>query len=135
MTRPSPVLASGTLAAVFVAATIFSWQTRLPTQQNTLQNAKTGAALFVAKGCSSCHIGPETFSKFASAPSLAEVSLWAGTRRDGMTAEAYITESIENPAAFWSPAATNGNGPFAGMPILLVDKQEITSIVAYLLQG
>ena len=93
-----------------------------------------GAQLFRAKGCASCHDGPDSTALMVDFTSLAHASSWAGGRRDGLSAEEYITESIRDPSAFISPAWVRG-GPTTGMPDLGLTDAEIAAVVVYLLDS
>ena len=92
-----------------------------------------GAALFVAKGCSTCHTGPDTHAPFDAFPSLQDAPAWAGDRKPRMSAAAYLAESMATPGAFISPAFRGGAGPTTGMPQLRLTTHEIDALVAYLL--
>ncbi len=94
--------------------------------------AADGAQLFRAKGCASCHDGPDSTAQFVDFPSLAHAPSWAGDRRDGVTAAEYIAQSIRDPNAFISPAWTGG-GPTTAMPQLGLTDAEIAAVVTYLL--
>ena len=94
--------------------------------------AADGAQLFRAKGCATCHDGPDGPAQFIEFPSLADAPSWAGDRRDGLSAEDYIAQSIRDPGAFISPAWVDG-GPVTGMPQLDLTEAEIAAIVDYLL--
>jgi mono/diheme cytochrome c family protein len=101
-----------------------------PTTVETL--AGDGAQLFRAKGCATCHDGPDGRAAFDEFPSLAAAPSWAGDRRAGLSAEDYIAQSIRDPGAFISPAWIGG-GPTTAMPQLGLDETEIAAIVDYLL--
>ena len=92
-----------------------------------------GAALFVAKGCSTCHTGPDTSAVIGVAPSLRAAPAWADDRKPGMNAATYLAESMAAPGAFISPAFTGGAGPTTGMPQLRLTAAEVDALVAYLL--
>lgn len=94
--------------------------------------AADGAQLFRAKGCASCHDGPDSTAQFVDFPSLANASTWAGQRRDGLTAEQYVAQSMRDPNAFISPAWVGG-GPTTAMPQLGLTDAEIAAVVDYLL--
>ena len=98
----------------------------------TLDAGAHGAQLFRAKGCASCHDGPDGTAGFDEFPSLAEAPSWAGDRRPGLTAEEYVAQSIRDPGAFISPAWVGG-GPITEMPQLGLTEAEIAAIVEYLL--
>jgi cytochrome c551/c552 len=92
-----------------------------------------GAALFRAKGCASCHTGPETAAVAGIGPDLSDAPAWAADRRPGMSAEDYIAESVRAPGAFVSPAFAARGGPVEAMPQLDVSDAELDALVAYLL--
>lgn len=99
------------------------------------QVALDGADLFVAKGCAACHVGPDSQPFAGSFPPLDDASSWAGSRKPGMTAEEYLTESMLSPRAFRSPAWISSGGPTDGMPELFLNEVEVDALVAYLLAG
>jgi mono/diheme cytochrome c family protein len=99
-------------------------------------DAQRGADLF-AKGangapqCGACHQTTKARGvSFGAGPSLAEIAERAGERIEGMSAEQYLRQSIEDPAAY----LVNGFGA-----IMYADyakaytKQQIDDLVAYLL--
>ena len=92
-----------------------------------------GASLFAAKGCSTCHTGPDTSAVIDVAPSLQAAPAWAGGRKPGTSAAAYLAESMAAPGAFISPVFIGGAGPTTGMPQLRLTTDEIDALVAYLL--
>lgn len=88
-----------------------------------------GARLFVAKGCAGCHgAGPVGLV----GPSLADLAATAGTRRPGLSADAYVRESIRRPQEFSSPLAL---GTGIQMPALEVSDAELDALVAFLLSS
>lgn len=91
--------------------------------------AAYGARLFTAKGCAVCHAlgAAETV---VAGPSLERIAATAGTRRPGLSAEAYLRESIRQPQAFSSPIALNTS---ILMPTLEVSEPELDALVAFLL--
>ena len=91
-----------------------------------------GVQLFRAKGCASCHDGPDGDAGFDEFPSLAAAPSWAGDRRPGLSAAEYIAQSIRDPGAFISPAWVGG-GAVTEMPQLGLTGAEIAAIVEYLL--
>jgi mono/diheme cytochrome c family protein len=87
--------------------------------------------LFRTKGCAACHNGPDTNAE-AGFPDLSGARAWAGLRRPGLDASAYLHQSIREPSAFISPAWSGGGGA-PGMPQLSVSEAEADALVAYLL--
>jgi cytochrome c551/c552 len=96
-------------------------------------SALDGAALFVDKGCASCHDGPRSTAMVAVGPPLDDARAWAATRVDGQDAAAYLAASMRDPGAFISPAFTGGVGPATAMPRLALSDAEIEALVADLL--
>lgn len=99
------------------------------------QRRASGADLFSAKGCATCHTGPDTQALFEGFPRLDDVSSWAGDRKQAMSADDYLAESMAVPASFISPVFAGGMGPTSGMPQLRLTSEEIAALVAYLLGG
>lgn len=95
------------------------------------QPAIDGAGLFVAKGCASCHDGPDSNATVEVAPSLVDAAAWAAERRPGMDAAMYLAESITDPSVFISPASASG----WAMPLLAVSGDEVDLLVDHLLAG
>ena len=135
----SPIGRACAIAAVVLAAvTIATWDRG---QQEASADAPAGsvaagggegAQLFRAKGCATCHDGPDSIAQFVDFPSLANAPSWAGDRRAGLSAEDYISQSIRDPGAFISPAWVGG-GATTAKPQLGLDQAEIAAIIDYLL--
>lgn len=121
-------------AAVLGLITVATWN--LGTTPAPAQARPDGAQLFQAKGCASCHAGPDTAASFGSSfPSLVAASQWAGDRRPGLTAQDYLAESIAAPNAFFAPGFQPGQaGPTKAMPQLQITSEEIDALTDYLLQ-
>ena len=131
MTRVGRVAA--VIAIAFAVLTIATWNDS--TQSTVGSDAPLdGAMLFKAKGCASCHNGPDSNSRMSGIPPLTSVVEWAGDRRPGMNAVEYLSESMRTPSAFISPAFSGGQGPMTGMPDLNLSEAEIAALVAYLLR-
>jgi mono/diheme cytochrome c family protein len=125
-------------AAVAVVATVgsvVSWQRTDAADVTVVQPPFDGASLFLAKGCATCHDGPDSTALMVKFPSLADAPSWAATRRVGMPAGEYIAESIRSPSAFFSPEWNGGTGPTSAMPDLGLTQAEIDALVEYVLQG
>jgi cytochrome c551/c552 len=134
MSRAAGLAAAAAIVAA--AASVVSWQTTSTVNAGTDRTPATdGAALFRAKGCASCHDGPDTNTQFVDFPSLRNAPEWAGNRRPGMSAAEYLAESIRTPSVFISPAFTGSGGPTSRMPDLAVTDAEVDALVAHLLQG
>ena len=130
---------TGAGAALVVAAAIGSgvlWQGRTTGADRTAAAGLSqfdGEALFRNRGCAGCH---EAQGPGGSAPGLAAPEGWAGQRRPGMSAEAYLAESIRDPQAFVSPEfRPHPAQPLQAMPDLELTEVEIEAVVAYLLEG
>jgi mono/diheme cytochrome c family protein len=92
---------------------------------------QAGRAVFDTNGCAACH-AVQGDTRLVG-PSLARISETGATRNPGMSAEAYIEESIRNPGAFIVPG-------FPGPPSLMppfapaqISDDELNSLVQYLL--
>ncbi|HEX6660001.1 MAG TPA: cytochrome c [Ilumatobacter sp.] len=125
-------------AVVLAVVTIATWDRgegeAVADGTTTLDAGADGAQLFRAKGCASCHDGPDGTAGFDEFPSLAAARTWAGDRRAGLSAEEYIAQSIRDPGGFISPAWVGG-GPVTEMPQLGLTEAEIAAIVEYLLDA
>jgi mono/diheme cytochrome c family protein len=94
--------------------------------------ALDGMAVFLAKGCATCHLAPGAEDGFGIGPDLRNLLDLAASRVPGRSAEAYVRESILDPGAFVAVAPTRG-GPYGTMPRLAVSEAEVDALVAYLL--
>ena len=121
------------LAATAIVLGVLAVTTWGEPSSNSTRPALDGRSLFAAKGCGTCHLGPDPSSSSVRAgPSLANLRAQAGTRRPGLSAEAFVRQSILEPAAFLSP--NPGSGPAWAMPKLAVDAAEADALVRYLLE-
>lgn len=118
------------IAVVVVVFVVATWGRGEP---STASAPVDGASLFRAKGCATCHLGPDTGPLFDGYPPLDDAVSWAGVRRPGMSAADYLAESMAAPEAFSSPAFLGGSGPSSSMPRLRLTSEEIRALVAYLL--
>lgn len=119
-------------AVLLGAVALFGWGSVSTTATTSSEAALDGAALFRAKGCATCHTGPDGQALFNEFPSLSNAAAFAGDRKPGMGAEEYLAESIREPYLFISPAFRSG-GPTTAMPTLDVSDAEVDALVAYLL--
>ena len=118
------------VAAVLVVFVVATWGRD---DQRAAATTADGASLFRAKGCATCHLGPDTEAVFDGYPPLDDAPSWAADRRPGMSATDYLSESMAAPDAFSSPAFTGGSGPSNAMPRLRLTSEEIDALIAYLL--
>jgi mono/diheme cytochrome c family protein len=131
MSRIGHLCAAG--AVVLGAASFATWPRDRAKPTSAVSSVEHGANLFQAKGCASCHTGPDTTALLGGFPSLKDAPAWAATRRPGLGADRYLAESMRAPAAFVSPAFTGSIGPTTGMPQLPLTDAEIVALVDYLL--
>ncbi len=117
----------GAAAVAAGALSLFAALARPDTADEAV--ALDGASLFRIKGCTSCHDGPDGASLTDTGPSLADAPAWAGERVDGLSAEAYLEQSMRNPSSFISPRAMSG----VSMPLLQLSDDEIDALVDFLL--
>lgn len=125
---------SAVLAAALATVTAATWEVGTTEPARTATGDR-GASLFVTKGCSGCHAGPDSSPALSGFPSLAEAPSWAGSRRTGTTAAAYLSESMTDPSAFRSPAFSDAVGATSAMPRLSLTPDEVDALVGYLLDG
>jgi mono/diheme cytochrome c family protein len=122
---------AGVSAVAFGVLTLVTWNVvQSPT---AAEPNLDGAQLFRAKGCATCHTGPDSTALGSGFPSLADAPQWAADRRAGVTARDYLIESIAAPSVFTSPAYRGGTGPTTQMPQLQLTADEIDALVDYLL--
>lgn len=115
------------LACVVLA--VVGW-TRAPA--TVASEGPDGAAVFQAKGCATCHTGPDSHARIGGFPDLRAAASWDGRGAAGQSARAYVRQSIEEPWAVISPAFTPGGGPTGAMPKLDVSPAEVRALVDYL---
>lgn len=145
MSRPPlPIVAAtGALAAVLFAATIAAEladasapmtttaargsmiTAASPTSLSAL--ARRGLTLVQVKGCVGCHT-IRGLSTMSVGPDLGALPTVAGARMPGVSAEAYVRESIREPRAFVVPGYAD-----LAMPQLGLTDAEIDAVVAFLL--
>ncbi len=125
------LLGAGAAAAALVAVVAV-----VARPDSATRGAVDGQVLFVDKGCAACH---DTADRPAAmpgvAPSLVGAADWAGSRIEGVSAEEYLTQSIQSPWAFVSPAWGGGSGPTSHMPVLPLTDDEVAAVVDYLLRS
>jgi len=114
--------------------------TRTPTPVPTLDPDATPrpvSDLVVVYGCSACHtIPPFTTEEMWIGPNLSNIGIVAADRVPGMSAEAYIRQSITDPNAFLAPRSDGLTPPPNIMPqnyAQIINPQEIDALVEYLL--
>lgn len=89
--------------------------------------ADRGRSLFLAKGCNGCHTISGLPGTIAVGPDLTGLPGRAAGRKPGLSAEAYVRESIASPQAFVVP------GFEVMMPQLGLRPDEIDAVAAFLL--
>jgi cytochrome c oxidase subunit 2 len=100
-----------------------------PSEQSAGDGSLSGALLFQGKGCSGCHTVAGV-AEFASiGPDLTRLDEAAGDRVTGMSATAYVTQSILQPEAF----TVDGYG-VGVMPTFELSDAELEALVRFLLR-
>jgi cytochrome c551/c552 len=122
--RPLALLAAGALAGGLGLLTLERGSAAAPV------SAPDGADVFHAKGCATCHTGPDSAAPVEVGPPLDDVAAFAGTRIAGTSAADYVRLSVLAPQSFTSPVVPN---PGVLMPTLPVAPEELDALVAYLL--
>lgn len=88
-------------------------------------DARRGLASYQVNGCSTCHSGED----LSLGPSHANIFQTAATRKDGVTAEEYIIESITQPDAFVVPGFPS---PSTMPSFAELTEGELNNMVAYM---
>lgn len=121
--RPLALLAAGALAAGVGLLTVEDAPAgRAPPP------AQDGAAVFRAKGCASCHTGPDSRGDLGVAPALDDLAVSADDRIARRSLEDDVRQSVLDPQADLVRGATSTQ-----MPVLPVTPEELDALVAYLL--
>jgi cytochrome c2 len=120
-----------------MSACTMNWSMWLPTPQTTTLVALRGDAqrgqdifqngLGEAPPCSSCHA--LTSGGFSLGPTMQGISQRAGSRIEGMDAEAYLRQSILEPEAFIVQGYRSLMFPSYARHF---DEQDILDLIAYL---
>ena len=84
-----------------------------------------GSQVFVSKGCSGCH----AIDQVVVGPAIGGIATRGSERKPGLSAEAYIRESIETPGAFVVDGFPNLMPSLRGS----MSDEEFDALVAYLL--
>ena len=89
---------------------------------------QAGARIFTGKGgCVGCHNAGSGGG--ATGPNLSQIATTGETRKPGMNAQAYISESIHDPQAFLVPGFPPVMPSFRGT----LTEEEISQVVAFLM--
>ena len=99
-------------------------------KQQAVGDAKAGATLFTAQGCSGCHVFKPANSKGNIGPDLDKLAQYAKAANQGSLQD-FTHESIANPSAYIEKGYPNAMPNFGQT---LSDKQ-IADLVAYLTQN
>ena len=92
------------------------------------QLVAAGDKIFREKGqCTTCH----AMGRAGRGPDLAGVGARAGSRKPGMSAKAYLVESLLEPGAFLVPGFPNIM-PHINRPPIGLNRSEIWAVVAFL---
>ena len=90
-----------------------------------------GRTVFAARGCTGCHMA-DGVGHSQLGPDLTDLASRAGSRVEGLDAEAYVRQSIRVPQAFRAPGFAGG---FVQMPTLSLSDTEVDAVVEFLLDG
>ncbi|MEZ4660575.1 MAG: c-type cytochrome [Caldilineaceae bacterium] len=92
---------------------------------------------FATGGCSGCHTIPDIQAAAGQiGPNLAGIGTTGATRIEGLSAEEYIRQSMQDPEAFIAPACPTGPCPTGVMLpnyAAVLSEDQVNNIVAYLL--
>jgi len=102
----------------------------LADQREPAPGGTDGASVFASAGCGGCHAFTPAGSKGAIGPSLDDLA--AAAQEAGQPLEAFVRESIVDPAAYVPPGFKPGSMPETFGQSLSAD--ELDALVAYLTQ-
>jgi cytochrome c oxidase subunit II len=114
------------LAGVLATATVAVY--RAPIAEAPGVARQPGALLFQAKGCSGCHSIDGVAESASIGPNLTDLADVAAGRIAGLSASAYVTQSIREPRAF----TVQGFG-VGVMPTFDLSDAEVETLVTFLL--
>jgi cytochrome c1 len=132
--RRGRLVATGLVACALGAATAVAWATTGETDPPPAAPepvALAPAALFAAKGCAACHVGPGEEDEYRAGPDLRLLPAVAARRVPGLDAAAYVRQSLGDPGAFLAPTEEGIVG--LTMPRIALTAAEVDALVAYLL--
>lgn len=128
------LIGSGLLFAALITATFavlaptIGASTAAPQERPSRSTlVERGQMLFYAKGCVACHQIAGIDAGTDVGPPLSDLAESAGTRRPGLSAEAYVIESLRSPNAFTVPGYREG-----AMPELALKDDEVDALLAFL---
>lgn len=124
--RPEARLGAGIAVTLVLAVASFAVHSADRPSGVTPPVSSDGAAVFTARGCSGCHTVDGSGGGIG--PDLTDLAARAGSRVDGLDAEAYVRQSIRDPQAF---LVREFNG--VPMPTLLLSDGELDAVVQFLL--
>jgi mono/diheme cytochrome c family protein len=127
----SALILAGLVLALFAALAPETAGAGAAAVTATQASSTDGALLFRTKGCAACHSVSEKGIRayVGGPPDLSAAARDFGARRPGLSAEAYIAESIREPRAFLAPGDPGG----FEMPVLGLNDAEIGAIARFLL--
>lgn len=127
-----PTATATTRPATATSATTSPTAATSPTTTTTpgVGDAAKGQVVFNSKGCAACHsVTSASQSPSPVGPGLLGIGTRAGTRKAGVSAEAYLQESVLTPSAFVVPGFAAGI-----MPTLFTSADaDFNDMIAYLL--
>lgn len=126
---------AGVTSLALGAVTVVAWSSGGEGSRSPAGVAEvtTGADLFRAKGCATCHDGPDSESSFDVGPDLTELDLVAASREPGLSAEDYVRRSITSPDSFTVPGFSRDG--MSSMPALPLSAAEVEALMEYLLSS
>lgn len=132
---PSPTATKAAVATFTSVVAASPTATRAPAATLTpttgpAGDVEAGKLVFSSSACGACHaVRTLTGAVGVVGPALDGLASVAGTRKPGLSAEAYIKESIESPGAFTVSGFANIMPPLRGN---MTDKQ-FQDLIAFLL--
>ena len=117
------------LTVVLAIATVSYYSHPSPTAD---ASQSPGELLFLSKGCTGCHSIQGLATTGRIGPDLTSVGQVAGQRVVGMSAEAYLAQSLATPQAFVVPGYETTTA--GAMPDFNLTEGEIAALIDFLLE-
>ena len=101
-----------------------------------VSEADRGAKLYDTYQCGSCHMlsGTRSATSTTYAPTLNGIGATAGSRVPGLSAKAYIRQSIRNPDAFIAPGYSAPSGMGSGYDRQEMPQADLDALTLFLLK-
>ncbi len=123
------IVVTAVIVVLLVGATVAVYAIDPEPGLDTTASSAEGQTVFLTKGCTGCHSLAGVASEGFVGPDLTALADRAGDRVEGLSAEAYVRQSILDPQAY----IVYDYGE--QMPVLPVSAAELDALVEFLLDA